>query len=59
VRAPSLLLLGARDIMAPPKAAQALTGALADVRVVTLPGCGHSMTSEQPDAVLDALREFL
>jgi len=59
VRASSLILLGARDIMAPPKAAQALTGALADVRVVTLSGCGHSMTSEQPDAVLDALREFL
>jgi pimeloyl-ACP methyl ester carboxylesterase len=58
-RAPTLLLLGARDIMAPPKAARALIGALIDVRVVTLPECGHSMTSEQPDAVLDALRGFL
>jgi len=58
-RVPTLVLLGARDIMAPPNAAQALIGALADVRVVTLPECGHSMTSEQPDAVLDALRGFL
>ncbi len=58
-RAPTLLLLGARDNMAPPKAAHALIGALIDVRVVTLPECGHSMTSEQPDAVLDALRGFL
>jgi pimeloyl-ACP methyl ester carboxylesterase len=59
VRVPALVLLGARDIMAPPKAAQALIGALTDVRVATLPECGHSMTSEQPDAVLDALRGFL
>jgi pimeloyl-ACP methyl ester carboxylesterase len=59
VRVPTLLLLGGRDIMAPPKTAQALIGALADVRVVMLPECGHSMTSEQPDAVLDALRGFL
>jgi pimeloyl-ACP methyl ester carboxylesterase len=59
VRAPALLLLGGRDIMAPPKAAQAVIGALADVRVITLPDCGHSMTNEQPDAVLDALRGFL
>jgi pimeloyl-ACP methyl ester carboxylesterase len=59
VRAASLLLLGARDIMAPPKAAEAVIGALTDVSVITLPECGHSMTSEQPDAVLDALRGFL
>lgn len=58
-RAPALVVLAARDIMAPPKFAQALVDALADVRVVTLSGCGHAMMSEQPDAVLDALREFL
>jgi pimeloyl-ACP methyl ester carboxylesterase len=27
--------------------------------VLTLPGCGHAMMAEAPDAVLDALREFL
>jgi len=56
---PALLVLGQRDIMAPPKNAQALVQALRDPRVVTLPGCGHSMMSEEPDAVLDALRGFL
>jgi pimeloyl-ACP methyl ester carboxylesterase len=59
VRCPTLLLLGARDLMAPPKNAQALTGALQDKRVVTLPDCGHALMAEQPDAVLDALRGFL
>jgi pimeloyl-ACP methyl ester carboxylesterase len=59
VRCPTLLLLGARDLMAPPKNAQALTGALQDKRVVTLPDCGHALMAEQPDAVLDALLGFL
>lgn len=59
VRCPALLVLGASDLMAPVKAAQALIAALADKRVVTLPECGHAMMAEQPDAVLDALRDFV
>lgn len=59
VRCPVLAILGQRDLMAPPKGAQALLGALADQRVVTLSGAGHAMMAEQPDAVLDALRGFV
>jgi len=59
VRCPSLVILGSRDIMAPPKNAQALIAALPSARVVTLPDCGHALMAEQPDAVLDALRTFL
>jgi pimeloyl-ACP methyl ester carboxylesterase len=59
VRCPTLLLLAGRDLMAPTKAAQALIATLADKRVVTLPECGHAMMAEQPDAVLDALRDFV
>ena len=59
VRCPALLILGARDLMAPPKSAQALIAALPDKRVVTLPDCGHALMAEQPDAVLDALAAFL
>lgn len=58
-RCPALLVLGQRDIMAPPRATQALQEALARKRVVTLPGAGHALMAEQPDAVLDALRDFL
>lgn len=58
-RCPALLVLAARDLMAPTKAAQALIATLEDKRVVTLPDCGHAMMAEQPDAVLDALRDFL
>jgi pimeloyl-ACP methyl ester carboxylesterase len=58
VQCPSLMLLGARDIMAPARGARELAATLRGVNAVTL-DCGHSMMSEQPAAVLDALREFL
>ena len=59
VRCPVLVVDGARDIMAPPKNARELIGALRAARVVDLPECGHALMAEQPDAVLDALRAFL
>jgi pimeloyl-ACP methyl ester carboxylesterase len=59
ISCPALAILGERDLMAPPKAAAALLEALTHPRVLTLPGCGHAMMAEAPDAVLDALREFL
>ena len=59
VRCPSLVVIGARDIMAPPRAAKGLVEALAGALVVTLPATGHAMMAEQPDAVLDALIRFL
>lgn len=59
VRCPALVILGARDIMAPPRNAQPLIAALSDVRSVSLPETGHALMAERPDAVLDALRSFL
>lgn len=59
VRCPSLVILGQRDLMAPPANATLLIEALADKRVVSLAGCGHSLMAEAPRAVLDALRLFL
>ena len=59
LRCPALLILGQRDLMAPAKNAQGLIAALREKRVVTIPECGHSLMAEAPDAVLDALREFL
>jgi pimeloyl-ACP methyl ester carboxylesterase len=59
VRCPALVILGARDIMAPPKNATGMIAALVDARSVNLPDCGHAVMAEQPDAVLDALRAFL
>jgi pimeloyl-ACP methyl ester carboxylesterase len=59
VRCATLVILGERDIMAPPKNAQALIKALPDSQVVTVPDCGHALMAEEPDIVLDALRAFL
>jgi pimeloyl-ACP methyl ester carboxylesterase len=59
VRCPVLVVLGARDIMAPTRNAKALIASLSDVTTVTLPESGHSMMAERPDEVLDALRRFL
>jgi len=59
VRCPVLLVLGARDLMAPARNAAALQAALPDARTVLLPDTGHAMMTEQPDALLDALRGFL
>ena len=59
LRCPALVIVGARDIMAPPKNASDLIGALCEPRVMELPDCGHAMMAEQPDAVLDALRAFV
>ena len=59
VPCPTLVILGQRDLMAPVKNARELASALAEKRVVTLSECGHSLMTEEPDAVLDALRAFL
>ena len=57
VRCPTLFLFGARDMMTPPKSTKLLTSSIKHGKVVTVDS-GHSLMSEQPDAVLDALFSF-
>ena len=59
VRCPALVILGQRDLMAPPANAALLIDALVHKRVVTIAGSGHSLMAEAPRAVLDALRADL
>jgi pimeloyl-ACP methyl ester carboxylesterase len=59
IKAPVLILAGKRDQMTPPRGAKALAAALADHRVVEIPGSGHALMAEKPDEVLDALRPFV
>jgi pimeloyl-ACP methyl ester carboxylesterase len=58
VTCPALLILGARDVMTPPKTAKALEEKLKGVKKVTLKPSGHTLMAEAPDATLDALIEF-
>ncbi len=53
-----LLILGEEDRMTPPQAGQSLAESFENSQTVILRGCGHSMLSEQPNEVLDALVAF-
>lgn len=52
---PVTLILGAEDRMTPPAQSTDLINTLEQVRVETLPDCGHMLMSEQPEAVHRAL----
>jgi pimeloyl-ACP methyl ester carboxylesterase len=57
VQAPTHLILGAKDVMTPPKAARQLSDMLG-AKVQTLPA-GHALMTEVPEALLAALRSAL
>jgi pimeloyl-ACP methyl ester carboxylesterase len=59
VKCPVLFVLGARDMMTPPRAAQDLIKAIPGAKAVTAQLSGHSLMAEAPDATLDALIGFL
>ena len=56
VEAPATVIIGERDMMTPAKAGRALAAALRNARVVVIPGAGHTMMSERPEELLQALR---
>ena len=58
VQCPTLFLLGSQDQMTPPKAAKSLVSQARKAQVVQLPA-GHSLMTEAPDGVLQALKDFL
>lgn len=59
VQCPTLFILGEKDIMTPVKRSQALQTQIPGSKTVVFPETGHTLMSEQPDAVLDALIEIL
>lgn len=59
VACPALFLLGAADRMTPAKSGRALAARIKDSQVLVLPGIGHMVMTEGPDAVVDALASRL
>jgi pimeloyl-ACP methyl ester carboxylesterase len=59
ITCPALFVLGARDVMTPPRAAQNLAKSIQGSKTVTVGISGHSLMAEAPDATLDALIGFL
>jgi pimeloyl-ACP methyl ester carboxylesterase len=59
IACPTLLILGDSDLMTPLKGGRQLAELIKDARVTVLPGCGHMMTTEAPDATLEAMGKNL
>ena len=56
---PALLLWGEEDRFIPLATGRRMAAAMADARLVSLPGCRHFPALEQPDAVNRVAREWL
>ncbi len=59
VKCPVLFVLGARDVMTPPKSAVHFAKLFPGGKVEMVQVSGHSLMAEAPDATLDALVAFL
>ena len=59
VRCPALLILGEKDAMTRPSAAQPMAAALSDARIVVVEKAGHMLPLETPDGVNEAISLFL
>jgi len=58
VRCPTLVVIGANDVMTPPRAGRQLAQEITGAKTVMIANCGHTLMAEAPDAVLDALIDF-
>jgi pimeloyl-ACP methyl ester carboxylesterase len=59
ISAPTLVVVGDRDLIAGPVCADAIVRELPDARLVTIRDAGHFVYVEQPDAFRAALADFL
>jgi pimeloyl-ACP methyl ester carboxylesterase len=59
LQCPALFILGARDMMTPPRGAEELIRKIEKSKSTRIAISGHSLMAEAPDATLDALIEFL
>jgi 3-oxoadipate enol-lactonase len=55
----SLLIAGEADATAPPRGMQRMADAMPDAKLIVIPGVGHLLPLEAPDAFHAALRDFL
>lgn len=59
VAVPTLVLVGAEDVLTPPAEATTMAAAIPHARLDVVPRAGHLASLESPDAVNAALRAFL
>jgi pimeloyl-ACP methyl ester carboxylesterase len=59
IRCPTLVLVGDGDELTPPPLSEEIAAGIPGSRLVVVPDCGHLSTLEQPEAVNEALVEWL
>ena len=59
IACPTLVLVGDGDELTPPHLSEEMAAALPGARLVVLPDCGHLSTLERPQAVTQALVEWM
>jgi len=59
LRVPTLVLVGAEDVITPPAESEAIAAAVPGARLVVVPRAGHLACLEQEDSVNEAIRAFL
>jgi pimeloyl-ACP methyl ester carboxylesterase len=59
IRCPTLVVTSDEDRTTPPVEAERIVGQIAGARLLRLSGCGHTSTIEAPEAVSQAIGEFL
>ena len=59
IACPTLMLVGDGDVLTPPAQAQEIVAGIPGARLVIVPECGHLSTLERPQAVTQALVEWM
>lgn len=59
LRCPVLVICGEADQLTPPECSQEIAALVPHAQLRVLPGCGHMLTMERPQAVNAALQEWL
>lgn len=59
ISCPTLVVVGDNDALTPPKLAEEIAAGIRGARLVVIADCGHLSTLERPDAVNQALAEWM
>ncbi len=59
IRCPTLVLVGEEDALTPVDTAREIAAGIPGAKLEIIPDCGHLSTMERPEAVSQALREWL
>jgi pimeloyl-ACP methyl ester carboxylesterase len=59
INCPTLVIVGEKDVLTPPQVAAEYAAQLPNAQLITIPHAGHLSNLEQPEAFIQAIRQFL